>query len=175
MKAGLRKDWSKETDSFFCCHGSMVQVNAALNRGIYYQDKDIIYVAQYLSSELNTRIDEDDITIIQNQDFMNGNMRVVNDIASSHENMPSYRKYDFTIQKSYSKNLTLAFRIPEWLMSEATIYLNDELHGKSMDSSSFYRISRIWKEGDRVSVILPIGIKFIPYRMIILLVPSFWT
>jgi hypothetical protein len=47
-------------------------------------------------------------------------------------------------------------------MSEATIYLNDELHGKSMDSSSFYRISRIWKEGDRVSVILPIGIKFIP-------------
>lgn len=162
MKAGLRKDWSKETDSFFCCHGSMVQVNAALNRGIYYQDKDIIYVAQYLSSELNTRIDEDDITIIQNQDFMNGNMQVVNDIASSHENMPSYRKYDFTIQKSYSKNLTLAFRIPEWLMSEATIYLNDELHGKSMDSSSFYRISRIWKEGDRVSVILPIGIKFIP-------------
>ncbi len=162
MKAGLRKDWSKETDSFFCCHGSMVQVNAALNRGIYYQDKDIIYVAQYLSSELNTRIDEDNITIIQNQDFMNGNMQVVNDIASSHENMPSYRKYDFTIQKSYSKNLTLAFRIPEWLMSEATIYLNDELHGKSMDSSSFYRISRIWKEGDRVSVILPIGIKFIP-------------
>lgn len=162
MKAGLRKDWSKETDSFFCCHGSMVQVNAALNRGIYYQDKDIIYVAQYLSSELNTRIDEDDITIIQNQDFMNGNMQVVNDIASSHENMPSYRKYNFTIQKSYSKNLTLAFRIPEWLMSEATIYLNDELHGKSMDSSSFYRISRIWKEGDRVSVILPIGIKFIP-------------
>lgn len=162
MKAGLRKDWSKETDSFFCCHGSMVQVNAALNRGIYYQDKDIIYVAQYLSSELNTRIDEDDITIIQNQDFMNGNMQVVNDIASSHENMPSYRKYDFTIQKSYSMNLTLAFRIPEWLMSEATIYLNDELHGKSMDSSSFYRISRIWKEGDRVSVILPIGIKFIP-------------
>ena len=27
------------------------------------------------------------------------------------------------IQKSYSKNLTLAFRIPEWLMSEATITL----------------------------------------------------
>ncbi|WP_273388202.1 beta-L-arabinofuranosidase domain-containing protein [Cohnella zeiphila] len=44
MKAGLRKDWSSETDSFFCCHGTIVQANAAWNRGIYYLDGDGIYV-----------------------------------------------------------------------------------------------------------------------------------
>jgi DUF1680 family protein len=170
MKAGLHKDWAKETDSFFCCHGTMVQANAALNRGIYYQEKDTIYVAQYLSSEMNTEIKDEQITVEQRQDFMSGSMLTssntagyqdVNEITASHENMPDYRKYDITIKKASSAELTLAFRIPEWIMSEAVFYINDEMHGRSKDSSQFYRITRTWKDGDKVSVILPIGIRFI--------------
>lgn len=170
MKAGLRKDWAKETDSFFCCHGTMVQANAALNRGIYYQDNEIIYVAQYLSSEMNTEINNEQIALAQRQDFMSGSMltssntagyQAVNEITASHENMPDYRKYDITLNQVSSTDMTLAFRIPEWINSEAAFYINDELHGKSKDSSKFYKISRIWKNGDKVSVILPIGIRFI--------------
>lgn len=171
MKAGLRKDWAKETDSFFCCHGTMVQANAALNRGIYYQDKDIIYVAQYISSELSTMINEDQLVIAQNQDFMSGSTitssntagyQALNEVTAYHENMPKYKKYDITIKKASTMDLTLAFRIPEWVMSEAVFYINNELHGKSQDSSHFYEIRRTWKEGDKVSVILPIGIRFVP-------------
>ena len=171
MKAGLRKDWAKETDSFFCCHGTMVQANAALNRGIYYQDKDIIYIAQYFNSELRTEFNEEQLIITQNQDFMSGSMitssntagyQAFNEVTAYHENMPKYKKYDITIHKASSAELTLAFRIPEWVMSEAVFYVNDELHGKSKDSSDFYKIRRIWNEGDKVSVILPIGIQFIP-------------
>lgn len=170
MKAGLRKDWAKETDSFFCCHGTMVQANAALNRAIYYHDKDTIYVAQYLSSELNTELDGKKINIIQTQDFMSGSMlsssntagyQAVNEIAASHENMPNYRKHDITINHELTTELTLAFRIPEWVKSEALFYINDEFHGKSKDSSHFYEITRMWRNGDKISVILPIGISFI--------------
>ncbi len=171
MKAGLRKDWSKETDSFFCCHGTMVQANAALNRSIYYQDNDTIYVAQYLSSELSTKIKDEKITITQKQDFMSGSMltssntagyQTLNETTAFHENMPDYVKYDITIQRSASSNFTLAFRIPEWVMSEAVIYVNEELHGKSKDNLHFYKISLEWKDGDKVSILLPIGICFIP-------------
>ncbi len=171
MKAGLHKDWSKETDSFFCCHGTMVQANAALNRSIYYQDNDTIYVAQYLSSELSTKIKDEKITITQKQDFMSGSMltssntagyQTLNETTAFHENMPDYVKYDITIQRSASSNFTLAFRIPEWVMSEAVIYVNEELHGKSKDNLHFYKISQEWKDGDKVSILLPIGICFIP-------------
>ncbi len=171
MMAGLHKDWSKETDSFFCCHGTMVQANAAFNRSIYYQNNTDIYICQYFSSELNTEIHGEKFNITQVQDFMSGNMlnssntagyQEVNDIAVLHENIPSYRKYDFQVHTSASMNFTINFRIPDWIKSEAVIYVNDKLHGKTSDSSAFYKVQREWNEGDRVSIILPIGINFIP-------------
>lgn len=171
MKAGLRKDWSKETDSFFCCHGTMVQANAAHNRTIYYQEERNIYVCQYFSSELHTDIDGSEIWIKQTQDYMNGSLLTssntagynsINEITATHENMPQYRKYDFIISVSEKTEFSLKLRIPDWIMSEAVIYLKDEVIGKTSDSSVFYTISRVWEEGDKVSIILPIGIRFIP-------------
>ncbi|MGB8453244.1 MAG: beta-L-arabinofuranosidase domain-containing protein [Anaerocolumna sp.] len=171
MKAGLRKDWSGETDSFFCCHGTMVQANAALNRSIYYQDQDDIYICQYFNSELQTKMDEVDIKIIQSQDNMSGSMmdssntagyQEVNGITALHENMPGYRKYDFVVHSSTAKLFTINFRIPDWIISEAVIYVNGTIHGKSADSSTFYKICREWGDGDCVNIILPIGIQFIP-------------
>jgi DUF1680 family protein len=171
MKAGLRKDWSSETDSFFCCHGTMVQANAALNRGIYYQDQDNIYVSLYFHSNLKTTIGGNDVQISQSQDFMSGSMlassntagkQELNEITARHENMPNYKKYDFVVHASTSQEFAIHLRIPEWITTEASIYVNDELHGRTADSSVFYKLSRKWQEGDRISIILPIGIRFIP-------------
>lgn len=171
MKAGLRKDWAGETDSFFCCHGTMVQANASLNRGIYYQEKDEIYVCQYFASELNTAINGEELKLVQIQDSMSGSlmnssntagMQKLNELTAQHENMPGYRKYEFTIRTAKPLTFTLSLRIPEWIMSEASIYINGLLHGKTSDSSSFYRLSRQWQDGDKLVLILPIGIRFIP-------------
>ena len=38
MRAGSRKGWASKTQDFFCCHGSVVQANAAHNQYLYYQD-----------------------------------------------------------------------------------------------------------------------------------------
>lgn len=170
MKAGLRKDWSKETDSFFCCHGTMVQANAAFNRNIYYQENNEIYICQYFDSELKTEIEENKIQILQSKDNMSGSMLTssntagaheINEITVLHENIPKYRKYDFVVTMSEQKEVSLNFRIPDWIRSEALIYINGNLHGKTMDNSMFYKIKRVWNEGDKVSLILPVGIRFI--------------
>lgn len=171
MKAGLHKEWSSETNSFFCCHGTMVQANAKLNRGIYYQNQDEIYVSQYFHSELETTIGDDALIINQTQDFMNGSMltsstiagqQKLTEVTSTHENTPDFKKYDFTINLDQPKTFTLALRIPEWIMSEASIYVNDELVGKTNDSQSFYKLTQEWSNGDKVSITFPIGIRFIP-------------
>ena len=171
MKAGLHKEWSSETNSFFCCHGTMVQANAKLNRGIYYQNHDEIYVSQYFHSELETTIEADALRINQTQDFMNGSMltsstiagqQKLSEVTSTHENTPDFKKYDFTINLDQAKTFTLALRIPEWIMSEASIYVNDELVGKTNDSQSFYKLTREWSNGDKVSITFPIGMRFIP-------------
>jgi len=171
MKAGLSKDWSSETDSFFCCHGSMVQANAAWNRGIYYQSEDQLFLCQYVDSELTTKVDGEEIRIIQTQDRMSGSLlnssntagyQEINDITASHENMPSYRKYDVVVRTQSPITFSLNLRIPEWIMSEAVIYVNEEQQGKITDSSTFYELKRTWKDGDKISILLPIGIRFIP-------------
>lgn len=171
MKAGLHKDWRGETDSFFCCHGTMVQANAALNRSIYYQDQETIYISQYFSSEMKTEIEGVEVRIIQSQDHMNGSMlnssntagyQQINEITALHENMPHYKKYDFVVSLSTPKVFTMNFRIPDWIMSEAVIVVNGTLHGKTNDSSVFYKVCGEWKDGDIVHILLPIGIRFIP-------------
>jgi len=171
MKAGLRKDWSTETNSFFCCHGTMVQANAAWNRGIYYQDESGIYICQYFDSEMRTELHGGEVRIVQTQDQMNGNLltssntagyQTINDITAAHENMPSYRKYDFVVRTSAQQEFAIHFRIPEWIMSDAALYVNDALHGKTAASDRFYTIRRVWQDGDKVSVVLPIGIRFVP-------------
>lgn len=171
MKAGLRKEWSSETNSFFCCHGTMVQANASLNRGIYYRDRDDLYICQYFDSDMITEIHGAEFRIVQVQDQMNGNMltssdtsgyQAINEAAAIHENMPPYRKYDFIVRTSAQTEAALHFRVPEWIMSNAVFHVNGAFHGKSSDSSRFYPIRRVWRDGDRVSVMLPIGVRFVP-------------
>ncbi|MBD3922334.1 glycoside hydrolase family 127 protein [Paenibacillus sp. PR3] len=172
MKAGLRKEWSTETNSFFCCHGTMVQANAALNRNFFYQaDDDGIHVCQYFDTELEALLDGQAAKFVLRQDRMSGSMlqssdiagyQAINEATARHENIPNYRKYDCVVHVSVPSSFPIRFRIPEWIMSEASIYLNGELLGTTADSSEFYTISRLWKDGDKVSILLPIGIRFIP-------------
>lgn len=42
-----------ERDSFFCCHGTMVQANAAWNHRLYYQEDDHLYVTMYADSQVS--------------------------------------------------------------------------------------------------------------------------
>ncbi|MCM3636012.1 MULTISPECIES: beta-L-arabinofuranosidase domain-containing protein [Paenibacillus] len=171
MKAGLRKDWSTETDSFFCCHGTMVQANAAWKQGLYYVKDDSVYVCQYFDSEMKTTIGGLQVRIHQNQDRMSGSMlnssntaghHAINDMTVMHENMPAYRKHDFMINISKPQAFELNLRIPDWIRAEAQVYVNGELHGATKASEQFYVIQRSWEDGDRVSLLLPIGIQFVP-------------
>ncbi|HKL85562.1 MAG TPA: beta-L-arabinofuranosidase domain-containing protein [Treponemataceae bacterium] len=169
MKAGLHKDWRGETDSFFCCHGTMVQANAAFNRSIYYQENTDLYICQYFNSEMKTAMDGVEVKITQTQDTMSGSLmnssntagsHAVNEITVLHENIPHYKKYDFVVQVLSPNKFTIQLRIPDWITSEAVIYVNGKIHGKSTDSSIFYKLGREWKDGDSISILLPLGIRF---------------
>nr|WP_255654283.1 beta-L-arabinofuranosidase domain-containing protein [Cohnella sp. REN36] len=171
MKAGLRKEWSTETDSFFCCHGTMVQANASWSRGFYYLDEDGIFACQYFDSETTASFGGDPVRIIQSQDRLSGSMldssntagyQDLNETTARYENRPPYRKHDFVIRLSGPSAFTFHCRIPEWIQSEALVYVNGTLHGKSSDSGRFYSVHRTWKDGDTISLILPIGVRFIP-------------
>lgn len=170
MKAGSKKDWAGERDSFFCCHGTMVQANAAWNRRMYYQDSDRLYVTMYANSEASFEINGNKVLLHQRQDMMNGSLmsssentakQTVNEITSAYSNKPDFRKYDFCVRTKESVAFSLLLRIPDWIREEASVYVNDELIKKTGDTSQFVTITREWKDGDKVVLLLPIGLRFI--------------
>lgn len=171
MKAGSRKDWAGERDSFFCCHGTMVQMNAAWNRRLYYQEENQLYVTQYANSEAFFEIGGKTIRLTQKQDPLNGSMmtssennakQTVNEIASAYANKPDFRKYDFMVSTQEETEFSLFLRIPDWIREEASLYINEELVIKTQNTEEFAAIHRVWKDGDKITLILPIGLQFIP-------------
>lgn len=173
MAAGSRKNWAGPMDSFFCCCGTMVQANASFNHGIFYEDGKNIYIGQYINSDLDFNIDGNSVRLSLFEDSMNGLLQessenntaqTVNDIASAYANRPPFRKYVAVIHAEEGKtvDISLNFRIPEWINGKAVIMYNDEKITETGDSSSFVAINRKFKDGDRVTAYFPIGIKFIP-------------
>ncbi len=170
MKAGSKKDWAGRRDTFFCCHGTMVQANAAWNRRIYYQDAEQIYVTSYVNSEASFEVNGVPVRLLQRQDMLNGSMmtcsenntkQTVNDIASAYANRPDFRKYDFVVKIGQDVAFTLLFRIPDWIKAEATVYVNDEVVEKTSATDKFVSIKRTWKDGDKVVLTFPIGLTFV--------------
>lgn len=170
LKAGSRKDWAGEMDSFFCCHGTMVQANAALNRCIYYQENQELFVAQYVDSKAELVLDGKKVSIEQREDHLNGSVQTssvndgaqhIGDINSAYANKPDFKKHVLTIHTEAESVFTLKIRIPDWIIKEAEVYVNDQLFVKTKDTSAFVSISRSFTEGDRITIILPIGLKFV--------------
>lgn len=170
MKAGSKKDWAGRRDTFFCCHGTMVQVNAAWNRRMYYQDADKLYVTFYANSDVAFEVNGQNVRLTQRQDMLNGSMmtcsenntkQTVNEIASAYANRPDFRKYDFVVNTDSDVAFTLLLRIPDWIKADACVYVNDELVEETSATDRFVTIDRTWKDGDKVVLTLPIGLDFI--------------
>ena len=170
MKAGSKKDWAGRRDTFFCCHGTMVQANAAWNRRLYYQDADKLYVTSYANSDVAFEMNGQSVRLVQRQDMLNGSMmtcsenntkQTVNDIAAAYANRPDFRKYDFVVNTDSDVAFTLLLRIPDWIKADACVYVNDELVEETSATDRFVTIDRTWKDGDKVVLTLPIGLDFI--------------
>lgn len=171
MKAASRKEWAGERDSFFCCHGTMVQANAAWNHRLYYQEDDHLYVTMYADSQVSFEMQGRKICLTQNQDYMNGSLmtcsennakQTINETVSAYANKPDFRKYVFTIHTQEDTPFHLMLRIPDWIREDAMVYINDDLYVKTNNTAKFVAINRVWRNDDKVTVLLPIGLKFIP-------------
>ena len=170
MKAGSRKDWAGEMDSFFCCHGTMVQANAALNRYMFYQDDKDLYITQYANTDAIYSLDGEEVTLVVRQDYMNGSLQnssvndarqTINDTSSAFENTPAFKKYDVVVKCEGKKSFSMMLRVPNWIKYEATVYVNGELVSTTLDTDSFVKIDREWSAGDKVELCLPIGLDFV--------------
>ena len=117
LRAGARKGWATKTNDFFCCHGTLVQANAALNNAIYYTREGEVCVCQYFDSEF--RSEDGGLMIRQMTDRQNGNepgasgVQRINNVCPVITADPRKLAVELNVSGA-GDGLTLKVRIPGW-------------------------------------------------------------
>ena len=123
LRAGAKKGWARKFDDFFCCHGTLVQANAAHNRYLWYQDGYKLYAGIYADSCVTTEIDGTKVTVTEQRDTLSGSIQAAGDAASNqaisedasrYGTHPDLRVITFTVNAETPVHLSLYLPIPEW-------------------------------------------------------------
>ncbi len=150
MRGGDTKGWGTETTNFYCCHGTLVQANAAHNRYLYYQDGRDVYVCQFFDSDVTLDIDGQSVTLSQRIDWQTGSFMFSSDSAAKQSigavtskvlNNPEVMRVVFRVRCEKPVALRLHVRVPGWA---------------GEGESRFVTVAKdAWSDGDLWSIDLP--------------------
>ncbi|MFO1511825.1 MAG: glycoside hydrolase family 127 protein [Verrucomicrobiota bacterium] len=135
----LRGQFRTYLDGTFCCVGSGLENTPRYNEGIYFQQRNLLWVNLYIPSELDWR--EAGLVVRQDGDVTRG------------------EPVRFTVVKAGKQTSTLNLRIPHWISKPATLTLNGKVKERAGKASSYLSLERKWKQGDVVTLTLPAALR----------------
>jgi DUF1680 family protein len=137
LNPGGKKDYSDEENSFWCCVGTGMENHAKYGESVYFRDGETLLVDQFISSELDWK--EKGVRITQTTNFP------LSDTVS----------LDIHGDASFG----LRFRRPGWVAAEPVLKINGEKVSYQSESEGFIEVSRVWKDGDKVELTLPMNLR----------------
>jgi DUF1680 family protein len=126
-----------------CCSGTTPQVAADYRINTYFRDAGGVYVNLYIPSTLQ---------------WIQDGARFSLKLTSAY---PLESSLQFELHAAHSKNFALHFRIPAWA-DAPTLLVNGKRTTVPVEPGSFASISRVWKNGDRVELDLPMKARLEP-------------
>lgn len=133
MRAGHYRVYSQPQTSFWCCVGSGLENHARYGEMIYSHNDNDFYANLYIPS----KVEWGDVTIEQSNNF------------------PDSESTDFVVSLPKKKTFAMNIRIPGWLAASSMEVTVNGSPVKGEVKDGFYRVSRKWKDGDKVHVELP--------------------
>lgn len=153
LRGGGRKGWGSETGDFFCCHGTLVQANAAFTDGIYYQDDTGVAICQYLASSATFKQDDTEVNISLCIDHMTGNKNLssvqeflqdIHETSALDSHNPDILAVDVCVECESALEFTLRLRMPWWAKGYV-LSVDGEAIANPMTAKGFLEIKRKWK------------------------------
>jgi hypothetical protein len=131
---GVQHEYQTQFDSFTCCVGSQMEAHAFHAYGIYDESGDKLWVTQYAPTTV---------------DWASQGLKfeMITDMPMGESAM-----FKVTAGK---KKATLAFRRPYWVGPGFSVKVNGKAVKNVSKPDSFIEVSRKWKPGDTVELILP--------------------
>ncbi len=121
---------------FPCCSGTLPQVAADYRINTYFRDRHGIFVNLYVPSKLRWVEDGAKISLTQSGEY------------------PFEDLISIAIAISQPRAFSVNLRIPEWA-GESRIEVNGKRWAGGVEPGTFFTVSRMWGEGDRIELHLP--------------------
>ena len=135
----LRGRFRTYMNGTFCCTGTGIENTPRYNEGIYFHQKDALWINLYIPSELTWR--DTGMVIRQEGDVTAG------------------EPVRMTVVNPGKGPLNLQFRIPHWISKPATLAVNGTIEEPAGRASSYVSIKRTWKAGDVITLRLPAALR----------------
>jgi DUF1680 family protein len=132
---GVQHEYQDMFRDFTCCVGTGMESHALHGYGIYYESGDRLWVNLYAPSQAEWK--SAGVKLEMKTDFPEG------DSAG------------LTMSLASEKNFTLALRRPPWAGEGFAVKVNGQAISKLPAPGSYVELSRTWKNGDEVSLVLP--------------------
>lgn len=137
LRPGHVKVYNTPHHSFWCCTGTGMENHAKYADTIYYHDDNSLYVNLFIPSEL--RWAEKGITLRQETAFPEGDT------------------IHLSVNCSQPTSFALKVRYPAWAQG-FNLSINGEVQVVEANAGSYVSIERVWQDGDRVTVQLPMAL-----------------
>ncbi len=165
LQAGGRKGWASRTNDFFCCHGTLVQANAALARYLAYADEHGVSLCQYFDADIRAQLSGTPVTLISRRDTLAGSVQSFSTNTArqalggdSAHHLPGALVQCVTLRAAAPVGFALRLRVPGWRTGDVRVLVNGEATGFALEQG-FARIEREWRDGDEVTLIVPRGVR----------------
>jgi DUF1680 family protein len=132
---GVRKQFSGPLDNFTCCHGSGMENHSKYGGSVFYEDRDVLYIDQFVSSELDWK-----------------EMGVKVELSSG---MPLGAETTVTVRTADPTRFTVKIRVPRWAQAvdgPAVTYSVSRGGDVEAASGEYITVSREWRDGDTLTL-----------------------
>ena len=137
LASGYWKTFGKPFDSLWCCTGTGSEEYAKLTDTIYFHDDESLYVNLYIDSQLEWP--EKGIRVRQETRF------------------PEQEATTITVSVKSPVQMAVNLRIPYWVRG-GNVRINGTQLPAFASPSSYLAINRVWKNGDKIDLSLPMGL-----------------
>jgi uncharacterized protein len=138
LAAGYWRAYNSAEESFWCCTGSGAEEFAKFADTVFFHRGGDIYVNQFIAAVLDWK--QEGLAIEQTTQF------------------PLEQGTTLKIKTSRPAVRTIHVRIPGWTTEEVTVKVNGRPLEAVADPGSYLAIRRIWRDGDTISISLPMEV-----------------
>ena len=132
---GVQHEYQRPFEDFTCCVGTSMESHALHGYGIYYESGDKLWVSLYAPTRANW--EAKGVQLEMSTDFPIGESASLKVTAKS------------------PKKFTLALRRPYWADAGFSVKVNGQAQKNLPKADSYVEITRMWKSGDTVDLMLP--------------------